>query len=221
MSRKRKTNYSYYFSVEGQTEKMYLDWLQDTINHNPLATHTVKINAKVEKDPVSRVKQLTIIGMTKITHIFDRESESPEHTTQFKNTLSKMNDAQKLGKNIKYQLGYSNFTFELWMILHKCDCSAHYTDRKQYLHPLNQAFNVNYQSLKEYKESANFKKILASLTLDDVCSAIKRAESIMSALKSTGAELMEYKGFKYYNENPSLTIEYSIKEILQSCGLFK
>lgn len=32
-----------------------------------------------------------------------------------------MESAQNLGKSIKYKLGYSNFTFELWMILHKND----------------------------------------------------------------------------------------------------
>lgn len=35
-----------------------------------------------------------------------------------------MKAAQNSGKDIKYQLGYSNFTFELWIIVHKTDCNG-------------------------------------------------------------------------------------------------
>lgn len=47
----RKENLTYYFSVEGQTEKMYLDWLQGCINRSSEAKYTVKLDTKVEKDP--------------------------------------------------------------------------------------------------------------------------------------------------------------------------
>lgn len=38
----RKENRTYYFSVEGDTEQWYLEWLQKTINATPSATCTVK-----------------------------------------------------------------------------------------------------------------------------------------------------------------------------------
>ena len=50
-----------------------------------------------------------------------KESEEPIHQDQFYKTLKRMKEAQNLGRQIKYQLGYSNFTFELWIILHKID----------------------------------------------------------------------------------------------------
>ncbi len=31
----QKENRTYYFSVEGETEQLYLEWLQHTINSNP------------------------------------------------------------------------------------------------------------------------------------------------------------------------------------------
>ena len=37
-----KENRTYYFSVEGATEKWYLDWLQNMINADPDAKYTVK-----------------------------------------------------------------------------------------------------------------------------------------------------------------------------------
>ena len=48
-----------------------------------------------------------------------------------------MSEAEQLGKDINYKLGYSNFTFELWIILHKTDCNGAKTNRKQYLFDLN------------------------------------------------------------------------------------
>ena len=38
----RKENMTYYFSVEGETEKWYLDWLQNCINECDEAKYKVK-----------------------------------------------------------------------------------------------------------------------------------------------------------------------------------
>lgn len=65
----RKEKKAYYFSVEGETEKWYLDWLQDTINAHSTARYTVKLDSKIQKDPLSRAKGLTIIGKTEVIHI--------------------------------------------------------------------------------------------------------------------------------------------------------
>lgn len=42
-----KENLTYYFSVEGETEKWYLDWLQSTINSIPETKYTVKLVSKI------------------------------------------------------------------------------------------------------------------------------------------------------------------------------
>lgn len=80
----RKEKKTYYFSVEGDTEKWYLDWLQNTINAHPAACYTVKLDSKIQKDPLSRAKGLTILGKTEVTHIFDRESEEDVHVSNFR-----------------------------------------------------------------------------------------------------------------------------------------
>ena len=69
------------------------------------------------------VKSLSILHETEITHVFDRESKEGKHIKQFRNTLDAMKGAEEEDKAIKYQLGYTNFTFEFWMILHKADCT--------------------------------------------------------------------------------------------------
>lgn len=40
---KRKSTLKYYFSVEGETEQWYLEWLQDQINNAPEAVSKVSL----------------------------------------------------------------------------------------------------------------------------------------------------------------------------------
>ena len=215
----RKENRTYYFSVEGETEQWYLEWLQRTINADPAAKYTVKLDSKIQKDPLARAKRLTILSKTEITHIFDYESEEPIHVQQFKTTLDRMKKAQNSGKNIKYQLGYSNFTFELWIILHMADCNGALTNRRQYLAPLNQAYQATFENLDQYKHEDNFKHILSRLTLNHVRDAIRRAKVITQRSKEQGYVLQQYRGYRYYKENPSLSIWEAVERILTDCRL--
>ncbi len=215
----RKENRTYYFSVEGETEQWYLEWLQRMINAEPTTRYTVKLNSKIQKDPLARAKQLNILSKTEITHIFDYESGEPVHVQQFKTTLDRMKAAQNFGKDIKYQLGYSNFTFELWIIVHKTDCNGALTHRRQYLIPLNQAYDQQFESLDQYKHKDNFNRILDQLNLDNVRNAIQRSKTIMQRNQEVGYILHQYKNYKYYKENPALSIWESIEKILRECRL--
>lgn len=145
-----KTNKKYYFTVEGETEKWYLLWLQRQINSDTASKHTVTLDCQIEKNPLKRAKSLNITDVRKKTviyHIFDRESEEDVHTIQFRETLDAMRNSELLGKQIKYQLGYSNFAFELWMVLHKTICNGCLTHRSQYLTSINRAFGESFANL--------------------------------------------------------------------------
>lgn len=215
----RKETRKYYFSVEGETEKWYLDWLQKIINAIPESKYNVKLDAKIQKDPLARVKGMTLLEQTEITHVFDRESEDSIHTKQFQETLDRMSDAEQLGKDIDYKLGYSNFTFELWIILHKVDCNGAKTNRKQYLYDLNKAYGEKFEDLKEYKRENDFKRILKKLTIEDVISAVRRAETIMKRNEESGYRLQQYKGYSFYKENPSLSVWEIVDKILKECEI--
>lgn len=215
-----KKTKKYYFSVEGETEKYYLEWLQNTINNIPERKYNVKLDLKIEKDPLSRAKGITILEKTEIIHIFDKESEEPIHQDQFYKTLKRMKEAQNLGRQIKYQLGYSNFTFELWIILHKIDFNTPLNHRSQYFSFINRAYEEQFSNLDDYKRENNFKQVLKKLTIYDVKEAIKRAKDIMNKNKENGYNLENYKGYKFYKENPSLSIWEIIEKILYECGLY-
>ena len=212
----RRENETYLFTVEGETEGWYFRWLQDAI-HSSAALRTAKLDCN-KKDPVKMSKSLSVLEKTEVIHVIDRESEDTIHVQRFQFALNRMKEAQKNGK-VKYRLGYSNFAFELWMILHKADCNGPLHHRSDYLPLLNSAYSEQFESLDKYKKEDNFKRILSKLTLDDVGQAIRRSKGIMRRNEENGCTLHEYKGHKYYKENPALSIGEVIEKILVECGL--
>lgn len=166
----------FFFSVEGETEKWYLEHLQKIINENKCRSHNAVFKIKTCL-PVSFVKSHNFFCDTQICHFFDYESIEEEG--KFKQILENMSQAEKLGKSVKYFSCYSNLTFELWIILHKIDCNTNLMDKKKYLFFINKAFKTNYQSLVEYKKERNFKNLVKSITLKDVRDAVSRAKKIM------------------------------------------
>lgn len=216
----RKINYTYHFTVEGETEKWYFEWLQRAINSTADILNTTKFNCHIQRDPLKRAKQLTTLDKVEITHIMDRESEDKIHTDQFITVLDRMKSAERIGKSIEYRLGYSNFAFELWIVLHKVDCNGPLNNRYQYLQPINKAFSEQFENLDQYKSEDNFKRVLSKLTMNDVVQAVLRSKLIMHANQENGYTLHEYKRFHYYKENPSLSIWEIVEKILIECGVF-
>ena len=216
---KRKSTLKYYFSVEGETEQWYLEWLQDQINNAPEAVSKVSFNKQIQKDPLKRAKSLAITDKVEIWHLSDYESSEEVHAKQFRETMDRMADTKSLKKQITYKFGYSNFTFDLWMILHKMDCRGSFSHRKQYITPINKAYDESFENMDEFKHEANFKRCLKKLTLRDVIEAVKRAKAIMEINEQNGYKLHQYRGYSYYEENPSLMIWEIIEKILEDCEL--
>ncbi|MHA6481656.1 RloB family protein [Paenibacillus sp. strain BS8-2] len=224
MAPNRKDNKQYIYTVEGETEKWYLDWLENEINATldakPESNIKVSIKSKIEKNPFKYAKSLPNISKVEVTHLFDYESHEPVHVKQFLETLDKLKEANSIkGKQIKYLLGYSNLTFELWIALHKNNFNAYTEHRSHYLRHVNSAFEEKFSELSTYKEEANFKRMLRKLTLDNVKEAIQRSKTIMQRNTEDSLQVLQYKGFKYFRDNPSLTIHESIEKILKDCGL--
>lgn len=207
----------YVLTVEGETEQLYFLWLRDKINEIESRKYNVSIIPKVQQSPRSFYKSTNAKITPVAFHICDVESTSKEHIDKFENILKEMSEAKKQ-KNIRYQLGYSNFTFELWIALHKRDCFGSLTDRKQYLTFIQQCFNEKFISLEQYKNEQTFKRCLTKLSIDDVKSAVKRAEKIAYQNVKDNKQLIKYSGYTYYRDNPSLSINEIVKKILSETG---
>ena len=227
----RRENYAFLFSVEGETEKWYLEHLQKLINDAltaKTAPFTLTLNVKVEKSPKSYIKTLSPgIGVTErgkmiITHVFDYESpiqqKGMDRLTQFQERLQQMKKAAEL-KNVKYRLAYSNLSFDLWIILHKQNCNGMKTSCSQYLQDLNSAYRhgkTPFASMKQYKEERSFKEILEEITLSDVRDAIKHAETIEAA-NAQNYRRQIYCGYRFFVNNPSLSFHERIQELFDFC----
>lgn len=219
MPNMKKTK-KYYFTVEGETEQWYLQWLENTINSTESALYKVSISCPVNKNPAKYAKSLTVTDKMRIYHISDYESDEEEHVKEFIDTMDNMKKAMSLGKQITYKFGYSNFTFDLWMVLHRVNCNSCLTHRSQYLQYINRAYGESFTKMDHYKSERNFKRCLSKLDLSSVKDAIERAKTIMANNKANGYVLHEYKGFNYYKENPSLLIWEAIEAILKDCKLY-
>ncbi len=219
----RKSTKKYYFSVEGETEKWYLKWLQDLINETEQSAYKVSFDCPVQKNPYKRAKTLNIINTEKkkveIYHISDYESGEEIHAKEFIETMDNMKKANESGKFITYKSGYSNLTFDLWIILHMADCNGLVSHRKNYITHLNRAYDESFENMDGYKHEDNFKRCLGKLQLTNVIDALNRAKDIMRRNQENGYTLHQYKGYKYYKENPSLAIWEVIEKILKECEL--
>jgi hypothetical protein len=196
-----------------------LYWLRDLINSTESAQNKVAIDCKIEKDPLKRAKGMVTTGKTEIYHFSDYESNETVHVKQFTDTMDRMKDATKLGKQIIYRFGYTNFAFDLWIVLHKLDCYGSLANRSSYLLYINRGYGENFESMDEYKQETNFKRCLSRLSLGDVIKAVERSEHIMNENKTKGYVLQQYKGFSFYKENPSLEVWQAIKKMLAECKL--
>lgn len=109
--------------------------------------------------------------------------------------------------------------FDLWIILHMADCNVSYTHRKQYITPINKVFGEKFENMDEYKHEDNFKRCLSKMNISNVIDAIRRAKKIMQKNQENGYSLLQYKGYRYYKENPSLSAWEAIEKILSECKL--
>ena len=99
------------------------------------------------------------------------------------------------------------------------DCNASYAHRKQYITLINKAFGEKFENMDEYKHEENFKRCLSKMNLSNVIDAIGRARNIMQRNQENGYTLLQYKGYRYYKENPSLSAWEAIDKILGDCKL--
>lgn len=215
---KKLTN-QYYFSVEGETEKWYLEWLRDLINATEAANYRVSINCKIEKNPIKFAKSINIMSKTVVYHLCDYEGDEPIHAQRFKDTMDNLKKVRDMKKQIVYKFDYSNLTFDLWIILHKTNEKLRCIHRDHYVRILNRVYGELFENMDQFKHEENFKRVLKQLTLDDVIIAVRRAKSIIAQNENDGYTLHEYKGSKYYKENPATMVWEPIEKILTDCGL--
>lgn len=208
----------YYFSVEGETEKWYLRWLENTINSQVNRIQNVKFNiSEPGISPIKYVKTISLFTKIDLYHLCDYEGSTHQDTDRFEQIIEAMKMAERQ-KTVNYELCYSNLTFELWLILHKIKLNTMFDSKGYYLSHFNRAFATKYNSLKEMKKEKNFKKILDRLTFNDVIFAVENSCQIRESNKQN-KRASKIGRHEYFKDNPDLTVHCVVGKIIERCGL--
>lgn len=228
MGKAIKESRQFHLSVEGiNCETMYFEHLKQLINDSG-ADYNMKLNCKT-MSPISFAKRNSHRPVDKhnkkhipYIHIQDIEDYYDEkQLSKFKKLIDDMRTAED-DYGVTYKLGYSNYTFELWMLLHVRDMKHTVSNRYAYLKWINESFNRKYKDIGEYKQADNFKKILEEyVTLESVFQAIRRAEDIVEANEKEKKPIENYKGVVFCHDNPDVNVHDVVKLIFDICGVKK
>lgn len=206
-----------YFLVEGETEKLYLEWLAAKITAAS-DRFRVMFRIAVHSSPDSCVKRFGLAEGDRVYALLDYESTDSAHEEAFRGRLRAMRrTADRTG--VQFILGYTNYAFELWLILHRISFTRPVYHRRDYLSYINIAFHTSFRSMHNYKNRGSLRRLLSGLTLDDVTGALQRACAIHAECRRIGATLLTFEGFRYYRHDPSLSVDGVVADILQRAGL--
>lgn len=216
--KKRRTQNTYFIFLEGETEKWYFEHLKFLINTCEERSNDVEFIYSPEIEPIKAIRSISSPYRMGCFEIFDFEGTTDNDKSHFESIIKQYKTVKREYKD--FHLGYSNLTFELWMILHRKCIFSYMAGKKLYLKEINKAFTKNFQSLAEYKRERNFKKILNDyIHLEEIQVAIENAERIRARKKESGATLVNVAKFQYYFDNPDCTIQECVKQILKECGI--
>ena len=221
----RKESRQFFISVEGiNCEKLYFEHLARIINSSDRSTYNLKV-APRKMSPMDYAKRNAYKPVDKrnnqdlpYIHVQDIEDYYDDgQRRKFFGLLDEIWNAEKTF-DITYQLGYSNYTFELWMLLHATDMEHSVQDRYAYLKLINKHFNRHFNNLDEFKAEKAFQEILDEyVNLDSILHAIARAEKLVQQNREEGKPAEYYKGFSFYKDNPDISVHKVVKLIFEVC----
>ena len=220
----KKQSMLFFISVEGiNCEKMYFEHLAKLINNSD-SVYKIKINVK-KMQPYEFAKRsfhlynANFKNNKKIPFFHIQDIEDYYNTVQRNKFFTLVDELRKAEKDFRilYELGYSNYTFELWLLLHVADMTHSVQNRNSYLAYVNRYFNKNYSNLNQYKQEDEFCNILNEfITLQSVKMAIDRAEKILQYNINNNKQQC-YKKFNYFQNNPDLTVHRVVQKIFNTC----
>lgn len=205
-------NEQYIMTCEGETEVWYFEHLKKLINAIPNKPKMNVVPVK-ETNPAKKAKSVVLPYKRVWYHIVDKETCQECDEKIFENRILSFKNIKKVNKTIEPFLGYSNVSFELWLILHKSIQKPSVHCAKDYWEYIKKLYKLDYvESFDDYKSERVFKQLLKQITLEDIRKAIKRAEELENINEREG--ILRTKGFSYYDNNPSMSVHNVVKQIL-------
>lgn len=213
----RREKYSPIITCDGETEKWYFEHLQKLINADEKRCKDANFSPIVAQKPFKTSKSKTILYDTPWFHITDTETQRESDIVSFHRILEELNMIKMNKKEAIITLGYSNVSFELWLLLHKICTVQNIENAHGYWENIKVAFQLKkIHSFQDYKKERVFARVLEKINLSDVRFAIRNARSIELQLRQV-VNPVRFCGFEYFADNPSTSLHYVVDEILNQC----
>lgn len=215
----------FFISREGETEQWYFEWLQKAINGDARVKNKIEFKFKnVMPSSFSKSNANTftkeMLNGSCFCRIQDIEDYGNDRLQKFEALLKSNKEAKKMFPKFNFSIGYSNYTFEVWIIAHRANVRAE-ADRKNYYKQINSAYGKSFLDNDDYKHERNFKSLLDMLTLDDVInSAIPRCEQMRrsNVVNFSHVKRSAYN-FDYFLNNPDTSLHEFVKQVLLTAGI--
>lgn len=217
----------FYISCEGETERWYFEWLQRQINKDKRTREKIDFcfkNISPSSFAKSNKNAFTnaMIEGTKFCRVQDIEDYSECQIKAFHNLLKSNKEAKNILKKVSFIIGYSNYTFEVWIIAHKTKVKS-VAHRDHYYRQINSAFGKKFENNCDYKSKSNFESILKLLTLDDVINnALPECQRFKSKNSTDDPQSKRSMyGFTYMLKEPDTTLDDFVKIILKCAEIIQ
>ncbi len=225
--RKDNNKLIYIVSREGETEELYFKWLQNQINNHPKTVRKVEFRL-TKAMPSSYMKGMDTQYAKSIAkkegHIYyrvqDIESNSGYHVNNFNDVLKTCKESRENMPFLEFNVAYTYYSFEVWMILHKSNCTSVFS-RSKYISIINSIYGEKFIGNDDYKKKDNFSKLLEKISINDIINnAIPKASKIKKHnVQFNQKYAKNIHGVAYYLADPDLSLHEFIERILLECGI--
>lgn len=205
----RKPQFLCIVGCEGKNqEKLYFDKVAQLVNSIEERTHDLVFDYAEPyggnpKCVVERTIQKSIGKENKVS-VFDYDGKK-----------DKYEEAIDLARENKIELGYTNYCFDLWMILHKEDYFEVVENQDAYAEKLRQVYGLATNA--NIKKEKRVTEIVNQIELSDIKNAIQRGKKISEDNQSKEANITP-KNNKYYN-NPDTQMHELLQFLFAKVGI--
>lgn len=206
----RKPELLYIVGCEGENqEKKYFEKVQKIINSISTRKWDVLFDFAEPFGGNPRcVVERTVtksIGKTNKVAVFDYDGKTKE-----------FEEALELANENKIELGYTNYCFDLWMILHKEDFFDYVSHQDDYADDLRRVYKL--PSNANIKKMANVERIIEQIELNDIIDAIHRSVIIEKTNMEKPPNVTTIQKIKYH-DNPDTQMHTALIRIFKKAGI--
>lgn len=209
-TKERKPELLYIIGCEGiNQERLYFLKLQQLINAIPTRKYNVLFDfaEPYGGNPRCVVERAVnkSIGKSNKAALFD-----------YDNMQKQYEEAIDLAFDHSIEVGYTNYCFDLWLLLHKEASPPKVSHQDDYARYIKVAYGLS--ASDNIKEKKIVELILNQIELTDIKFAIKQAEILTEAHPSSAPHQTQRNHIGYY-DNPDTCVHTVIKNIFRKTGI--